>query len=173
MRTTITPLGPKTFPMNSFLRRVILACLLTAWTLPALAQTGTELTGKYYDTATFTTLKTTRTDATVDFNWGTTIPSGTALTSADTYSVVWSGRLEPEFSELYTFYLTIDDGARLWVDDQCLVSRTFYQAQEEVRGQIRLKAGHRVNIRIEYIENTGNAKVKLEWASASQPRQIP
>ncbi len=138
----------------------------------AAAQTGTGLTGKYYDTESFGTLKTTRTDATVDFNWGTALPSGTALTSADTFSVVWSGRIEPEFSELYTFYLTVDDGARLWIDDQCLVARTFYQAPEELRAQIRLKAGHRVNIRLEYIENSGTAKAKLEWASASQPRQV-
>ncbi len=172
MRTTITPLGPKTFPMNSFLRRLILACLLPVWTLPAFAQSGTGLTGKYYDTESFGTLKTTRTDATVDFNWGTAVPSGTALTSADTFSVVWSGRIEPEFSELYTFYLTVDDGARLWIDDQCLVARTFYQAPEELRAQIRLKAGHRVNIRVEYIESSGTAKAKLEWASTSQPRQV-
>jgi hypothetical protein len=129
----------------------------------ASAQSGTGLTGKYFDTDAFGTLKTTPTDATVDFNLGTAIPSGTSPTSADTFSVVWSGRIEPEFSELYTFHLTVDDGARLWIDDQCLVARTVYQAQEELRGQIRLKAGHRVNIRIEYIEKTGAAKAKLEF----------
>ena len=150
----------------------LMACPWLLSCATASAQTGTGLTGKYYDTDAFTSLKTTRTDATVDFDWGTGTPSGTALTSADTFSIVWSGRIEPEFSELYTFYLTIDNGARLWIDDQCLVSRMLYQPSQEVRAQIRLKAGHRVNIRIEYYESTGGAKAKLEWASASQARQV-
>jgi hypothetical protein len=64
---------------------------------------GTGLTGQYYDTATFRTLKTTRTDAAVNFSFGTAIPSGTTITNADTSSSAWSGQVEPEFSGLYTF----------------------------------------------------------------------
>ena len=41
-------------------------------------------------------------------------------------SHVWAGQIEPEFSQLYTFYVTADDGARLWVNDQLVVTRTFY-----------------------------------------------
>jgi autotransporter-associated beta strand protein len=138
----------------------------------ALAQTGTGLTGKYYDNTTFTTAVTTRTDASLNFDFGTAIPSGTAITAADTYSVAWSGRIEAQYSELYTFTVTADDGARLWVDDQLIVQRTFFQGSGELRGQIRLKAGHRTNIRVELIQNTGAAKLKLEWASPSQIKQV-
>ncbi len=138
----------------------------------ASAQTGTGLTAKYYDTDTFGTLKTTRTDATVNFNFGTAIPSGTAITAATTYSIAWSGQIEPQYSELYTFTITADDGARLWVDDQLIVGRTFHQSPGELRGQIRLKAGKRVNLRLEYTQGSGNASVKLEWASASQTKQV-
>jgi len=130
------------------------------------------LTGQYYDTAAFGTLKTTRTDATVNFDWGTAIPAGTALTSADTFSVAWTGQLEPEFSQLYTFYVTADDGARLWVNDQLLVTRTFYAAPSEMRGQALLAAGERVNIRLEFIEQSGNAKAKLEWSCAARAREV-
>ena len=150
----------------------ILATLLLLACGAALAQTGTGLTGKYYDTETFGTLKTTRTDASINFNFGTAIPSGTAITAATTYSIAWSGQIEPQYSELYTFTVTADDGARLWVDDQMIVGRTFYQSPGELRGQIRLKAGHRVNLRLEYIQQTGNASVKLEWTSASQTKQV-
>jgi autotransporter-associated beta strand protein len=149
------------------------AILYFLWSCATVfAQSGTGLTGKYYDNSDFTSLKTTRTDATVDFNWGSAIPSGTALTSADTFSVAWSGQIEPQFSELYTFHFSADDTGRLWVNDQLIVARTVYQSPIEMRGQIRLKAGHKVNIRIEYQENTGNTQAKLEWSSASQPRQV-
>jgi autotransporter-associated beta strand protein len=133
---------------------------------------GTGLTGQYYDTGTFGTLKTTRTDTAVNFSFGTAIPSGTTITNADTFSIAWSGQVEPEFSELYTFYVTADDGAQLWVNDQMIASRTFTAAGPEMRGQVNLKAGKRVNVRLEYIEQTGSASVKLEWSSASRPREV-
>jgi autotransporter-associated beta strand protein len=136
------------------------------------ADAANGLTGYYYDTAAFGTLKTTRTDAAVNFDWGTAVPAGTALTSGDTFSVAWSGQLEPEFSELFTFYVTADEGARLWVNDQLLVARTVSAAFPEMRGQARLQAGERVNVRLEYMEQTGSAKVKLEWSCASRAREV-
>lgn len=154
----------------NLVRSAILYFLLSCVTV--FAQSGTGLTGKYYDNADFTSLKTTRTDATLDFNWGSAIPSGTALTSADTFSVAWSGQIEPEFSELYTFHFSADDTGRLWINDELIVARSIYQSPIEMRGQIRLKAGHKVNIRVEYTENTGNTRAKLEWSSASLPRQL-
>jgi autotransporter-associated beta strand protein len=151
-------------------------CLITfpwlLFTAVSNAQTGTGLTGKYYDTETFGTLVTTRTDASINFNFASAIPAGTAITAATTYSVAWSGQIEPAYSELYTFFVTVDDGARLWVDDQLIVQRTYYQAPGELRGQIRLKAGHRVNVRLEFIQQGGPASAKLEWASASQTKQV-
>ncbi|MBK8038650.1 MAG: autotransporter-associated beta strand repeat-containing protein [Verrucomicrobiaceae bacterium] len=133
---------------------------------------GTGLTGQYYDTATFTTLKTTRTDTAVNFNFSSGIPAGTAITNADTFSIAWSGQIEPEFSGLYTFYVSADDGARLWVNDQMIASRTFFTTPTEMRGQVQLTAGKRVNIRLEYIEHTGGASVKLEWSCASRAREV-
>ncbi len=146
--------------------------LLIFLTTSALAQTGTGLTGKYYDATDFVTAVTTRTDASINFNFGAAIPSGTAITAATTYSIAWSGQIEAGYSELYTFFVTADDAARLWVDDQLIVQRTFFQGTGEMRGQIRMKAGHRVNVRLEFIQQTGNASVKLEWASASQIKQV-
>lgn len=152
------------------IRLLVLACLWVP--VLVLAQSGTGLTGQYYDTATFTTLKTTRTDATVDFSFGTSIPSGTSITSADTFSIAWSGQVEPEFSGLYTFYVTADDGARLWVNDQMVTSRTFLTVPAEMRGQVRLTAGQRVNLRLEYTEQTEGASVKLEWSCALRAREV-
>jgi autotransporter-associated beta strand protein len=138
----------------------------------ASAQTGTGLTGQYYDTNAFTTLLTTRNDAEVNFNWGTAIPAGTALTNADTFSVIWTGQIEPQFTETYTFLITADDSATLWVDDQVVAHRAFPQSSAPITGQIKLKAGQKVNIRIEYTEQTSNAFMKLEWASQSRTREV-
>jgi autotransporter-associated beta strand protein len=149
----------------------LIALYLCLAVVSAFSQ-GTGLTGQYYDTATFGTLKTTRTDAAVNFSFGTAIPSGTTITNADTFSVAWSGQVEPEFTALYTFYVTAGDGARLWVNDQLIASRNFAAAGPEMRGQVNLKAGQRVNVRLEYIEQTGSASVKLEWSCASRAREV-
>jgi len=152
----------------------IAACMPLAATTVFLAlclDAAGGLTGAYYDTAAFGTLKTTRVDATVNFDWGTGTPSGTALTNGDTFSVIWTGQIEPEFTELYTFYVTADDDARLWIDDRLVTLRTFSSARD-FRGQIALRAGACVNIRLEYVEQTGSAKVRLEWSSASRAREV-
>ena len=41
---------------------------------------------------------------------------------ADTFSVRWQGRVEPRFTEDYTFYVKADDGVRLWVNGELLVN---------------------------------------------------
>ena len=147
-----------------------MACLALALAAAASLGQGTGLTGQYFENSDFTSLATTRVDTNVNFNWGTGLPAGTAITNADTFAVAWSGQLEPEYSELYTFYVTADDTAKLWLDDQVIVGRTFLGG--ELRGQMRLKAGHRVNLRLEYTENTGHASVKLEWDSPSRTREV-
>lgn len=155
-----------------FLAAAILPLLAILCISAVSAQTGTGLTGRYHDTSTFTTLLTTRTDATVNFNWITSIPSGTALTHSDTFSVIWTGQIEPAFSENYTFLITADDSATLWIDDELVTHRGFFQSGVPSTGQIRLEAGKRVNIRLEYVEQTGNASIRLEWASPSRPREV-
>ena len=146
--------------------------LALALVTAASAQTGTGLTGQYYDTSSFGSLLTTRTDAGVHFAWGTAIPSGTALTNADTFSVIWNGQIEPEFTENHTFFITADDSATLWVNDQVVAHRAFPQGSAPITGQIKLEAGKKVNIRVEYIEQTSSAFMKLEWSSPSRARHV-
>jgi autotransporter-associated beta strand protein len=131
---------------------------------------GEGLTGQYYDAADLTTLKATRVDATVNFDWGTTSPaSGVANT---TYSVRWSGAVVPQFSEMHTFTVTADDGVRLWVDNELIVTSWATQDAKAVTGQIPLRAGVATPITMEYFQNTGTASVKLEWSSPSLPLQV-
>ncbi len=155
------------------LRPAVLPALLSILLAPALHVhgAGTGLSADYYDNADFTTRKFTRVDAAVDFDWGAGSPSNTI--AADSFSVRWYGQLEPEFTETYRFHVEADDGARLWVNDRLLAARTVRSAGvPEISSTIPLTAGQRVNFRLEYIENTGNARVRLSWSCPSQPRQV-
>ncbi|MDQ6631794.1 MAG: PQQ-dependent sugar dehydrogenase, partial [Verrucomicrobiota bacterium] len=77
---------------------------------------GDGLTAQYFDNSDLTNLKIIRTNATVDFNWGTNSPD--PLIGPDTFSARWTGQVQPQSSETYTFSTVTDDGVRLWVDNQ-------------------------------------------------------
>ncbi|MFM7245650.1 MAG: PA14 domain-containing protein, partial [Planctomycetaceae bacterium] len=131
---------------------------------------GEGLTGQYFDAADLTLPNLTRIDPTVNFAWGTAAPA--AGIAATTYSVRWTGAVVPRQSEMHTFTLTADDGVRLWVNDELIVTNWVAQDAKPVSGQIALRAGVAVPIKVEYFQNTGSASVRLEWATPSTPREV-
>ncbi|MGF1938233.1 MAG: PA14 domain-containing protein [Nostoc sp. ChiQUE02] len=138
--------------------------------VPAVVGNGNGLKGEYYDNIDFINLKQTRTDATVNFNWGSGSPD--PLIGADTFSVRWTGQVQAEYSETYKFYTTSDDGVRLWVNDQLLIDKFVLQSATEYSGAIALVAGQKYNIKVEYFENQYDAVSQLAWSSASQTKEI-
>jgi hypothetical protein len=135
------------------------------------AGTGSGLRGDYYDNADFTAFKLTRTDATVNFNWGSGSPS--TVMGADTFSVRWTGQVMAQFTETYTFYTTSDDGVRLWVNNQPIINNWTDHGPTENSGTIALTAGRWVEIKMEFYENGGGAVATLSWSSPSRPKEIP
>ena len=131
---------------------------------------GTGLRGVYYSNMDFTGTSMTRTDAAVNFNWGTGGPSSTIGT--DTFSVRWTGRVQAEKTERYTFYTRTDDGVRLWVNGQLLIDRWVPQSATEWSGSIDLRVGQMYTIRMEYFERFGNALAELRWSSPTTPKQV-
>lgn len=130
---------------------------------------GTGLKGEYFAGMNLTNLKLTRTDATVNFTWTGAPASGVP---SDQFSVRWTGQIEAKYSETYTFYTVSDDGVRLWVNGQLLIDNWTDHAVDEDRGQIKLVAGQKYDIRIEFYDNTEEAIARLLWSSPSQPKQV-
>ena len=86
----------------------------TATFAPTQSGTGNGLSAVYYDNQNFTGATVSRVDPTVNFDWGTGSPAPGI--GADTFSVRWTGQVQAQFSQTYTFYTTSDDGVRLWVN---------------------------------------------------------
>ena len=149
-----------------------LDAILTVGTLG----TGTGLTGDYYTSATdgvnnFVGAPTlTRTDATVNFDWGTGSPD--PLITADNFMARWHGKVQLFYSQTYTFTTRTDDGARLWVNGQRVVDSWIPQSATDRSGTIALNANQKYDMVFEYYENTGSALAQLSWASANQAKQI-
>jgi hypothetical protein len=131
---------------------------------------GTGLKGEYYDQIDFTDLKVTRTDATVNFNLGEGSPDPSI--DPETFSVRWTGQVQPQFSETYTLYTVSDDGVRLTVNGQVVVDNLTIHPATEDSGTITLAAGQKYDIRLEYYENTFDAVIQLLWSSPSQAKEV-
>jgi len=131
---------------------------------------GTGLTGNYYSDVNLGTLALTRVDPTVNFDWGNGSP-GTGVPN-NNFSVRWTGSVQPQFTQAYTFYTVTDDGVRLWVNDVLLIDKWVPQNSIENSGTISLNAGQLYSIRMEYYDGTRNAVAKLSWSSLSIPKAI-
>jgi hypothetical protein len=135
--------------------------------------TGTGLRGDYYTTQalTFTNGPTlTRIDTNVDFNFGAGSPD--PAISVDHFTARWTGKLQPLYSQNYTFSTRSDDGSRLWVNGQLLVDRWVNQSVTETAGPpLALIAGQQYDVVMEYFENTSTAEAHLIWSSPSQIKQ--
>ncbi|MDQ3814732.1 MAG: PQQ-dependent sugar dehydrogenase, partial [Armatimonadota bacterium] len=136
---------------------------------PLGAGNGTGLTGTYYDNQDFTGTTLTRVDPQVLFDWGEASPAPSL--GADTFSVRWTGQVQAQVSETYTFYSRSDDGVRLWVNNQLLIDNWTDHAVEENSGTIQLTAGVRYAIKMEFYEGGGEAVAQLLWSSPSTPKQ--
>jgi hypothetical protein len=146
------------------------------WLMPSGLNSG--LKGEYYTYLVagnpppnpWETLVLTRTDLTVDFEWGDFSPD--PLITNDNFAVRWTGTVIPRYSETYTFTTRTDDGGRLYVNNQLVVDAFYDQGPTDHSGTISLQAETPYPIRMEYYERGGGAVAHLSWQSASQALQI-
>jgi hypothetical protein len=131
---------------------------------------GTGLRADIYDNMDFTGTTLTRIDPTVNFDWGTGSPD--PAIGVDSFSVRWTGMVQPRYTDLYTFTTTSDDGVRLWVNGQLIIDHWVDQSPTDWTGSIQLTAGQLYTIRMDYYENGGGAAAKLSWASPYVPQEI-
>jgi hypothetical protein len=133
--------------------------------------TGTGLRGDYFDNPDLTVLRLRRTDQTVSFVW----PDGSSPDPAVaplSYSVRWTGQVQPRYGGWTTFYVVSDDGARLFVDDKLVIDDWASHAAAEDLGSANLVAGQKHNLRLEYFQTNGTGQVQLRWGGACQPKEI-
>ena len=132
--------------------------------------TGTGLAATYFDNIDLTGATVARTDTVVDFNWGAGAP--TPAIAADTFSARWAGQVQAQFSEFYTFSTLSDDGVRLWVNGQSVLTNWTNHGPTEDTGTIALIAGQKYDLTMEYFESGGGAVAALSWASPSTSKRI-
>ncbi|MBI4362498.1 MAG: hypothetical protein HY558_04920, partial [Euryarchaeota archaeon] len=142
------------------------------------ATTG-GLTGKYFDRTNggdvtddeYVAATCRVISPTVNINIGDVAPSECSGVGNNDFNVRWTGRVYADCDASYTFYVTTDDGARLWVDGSRLVNSWTDQGATTYSGSITLTTGWH-DIRMDSYENGGDYRAQLEYASSCFSRAI-
>lgn len=124
----------------------------------------------------------TRIDPEINFDWVRNSP-GKPI-SEDNFTATWTGFIQPRYSEEYLFEAQADDGIRIWIDGKLLVNKWVADASgtqsnvmeaekgKSEAGHIRLEAGKKYSLKVEYFETKQNAHAYFWWSSSSQPKEI-
>ena len=100
-----------------------------------------------------------RDESAIDHDWGGGAPH--ALVGDDNFSARWSRTVD--FSAgTYRFTATMDDGMRVWIDDQLLID-AWADSQVRTLQADRALSGGEHRIRVEYYEAGGMAVAKFSW----------
>ena len=110
-----------------------------------------------------------RQDPDINFNWGTGPPAPGF--PGNNFSVRWQRTVDFEPTN-YRFYLTVNDGARLWVDNQLLIDEWRDGETREVTADLAIASGPH-ELRVEYYKSTGEGAVRLRWEKATTATVTP
>jgi hypothetical protein len=100
-----------------------------------------------------------RNDPAINFDWGEESPSGGL--PRDQFSVRWTRHI-PFDAGTYRFHIFVDDGIRLWIDDQLIVDAWYDHSLHELTADHPLTQGDHI-VRLEYYENKFKAQVSIWW----------
>ena len=134
---------------------------------------GSGLKGEYFQGRTFEQYIFTRSDPNIQFNWPPGDSPNPRLPFGSDYSIRWTGKIMPKFSENYTFYVAADDGVRLWINHKLIIDDWTLHPGVEYQGQVPMEAGKQFDIRVDYFNGAPpHALAYLYWESASQPKEF-
>ena len=177
---TNTPLPPLAFPTFPPLPTGGPATLLPVATLVGLptltprevTPTPDTLAGDVWDATYFNNRFLSgapllhRGEPTINLNWGRGSPAPEI--QPDNFSAVFQKWVNFETSDNYVFTLSMDDGARFYIDNVLVIGDQWFEGGYRVIETNRFLRRGQHRLRVEYFEATGYAAINLTW----QPRYL-
>jgi hypothetical protein len=108
-------------------------------------------------------------------DWGEGRPPG--ICKGDWFNVRWYGKIQPRYSQTYTFYGIVDDGMVVKINGRQIsagreIEWPRYKEIPYPTDTITLQAGQLYDISVDVKEDRGHVRAFFYWESASQPREI-
>ena len=175
--------GPFTLTSNAVVQAVAIApgsvnsaVASASFMNTAAAGNGTGLLAQYFTNATSVSpfngspvLVTT--NSTVNFSSITNWPG--TLVGTTNFTVRWTGSVQAQFNETYSFITTADDGARLYLNGQLLIDDWADKTNATSKtNSVSLVAQQYYSIELDYYQKTNSASVALSWSSPSTPFNV-
>ncbi|WP_238654283.1 fibronectin type III domain-containing protein [Paenibacillus piscarius] len=127
------------------------------------------LKAEYYSNNDFTGKKAVKVDDSISLSGQPLL--GVPGIADQRFSVRWTGQIQPNYTDQYTFSVRTSGGVRLWVNDQLLVDA--WTAKQHVeQGTAMLEAGKKYDLKMEYANDMGNPQASLLWESEQQLREV-
>jgi chitodextrinase len=125
----------------------------------------------YYDNISRTGTKVAQIEETIDVDFGAGEPAaGIAPTN---YAVRWQGRIKARAGGKYTFALTHDDQAILYINGKRILGGgNNTNAGREDTATIALRKNQLYSIRVDYLHFNGDAKVQLAWDGPGFEKEV-
>ena len=128
---------------------------------------GDGLRAEYFSDPDFKEPAFTRIDKTVDFDWANRGPQNNeSKVEGWTFSVRWSGQLIAPENGTYGISTVSDDGVRVFIDNKPVIVHWNRHGVAYDEASVTLTKGSH-DIRVEYFEAWGEAKMKLFWDTPS------
>jgi beta-glucosidase len=102
-----------------------------------------------------------RSDAVINFSWTLYGPDPSLTT--DWYSARWTGKIIGKVSGTCKIGIEGNDGYRLYIGDKLLIDNWVKKSYGTRLADFSFSQGKEYDIRLEYFESTGNARLKLIW----------
>jgi hypothetical protein len=93
------------------------------------------------------------------------------LTRDEYAGLLYTGYIKAPADGLYDFYLSSDDGSKLWIDGQPVIDHDGLHSNTEKSGKIALKKGNHT-FKLAYIQDKSTKALKLEYSIGQQGRQL-
>jgi hypothetical protein len=137
---------------------------------PSLWGTGTGLKAEYFSTD-FKTLLLSRIEPNVNlFDLTHPSPHYAVPTS---FAARWTGKIQPQYSEAYAFYVTAGGGVKLSINGKSLIDKWVERYPGEIKtSTILLTAGQLYDLKLEFFNADDRSGCTLEWSSPSLKREF-
>ncbi|MDE5417378.1 glycoside hydrolase family 3 C-terminal domain-containing protein [Labilibaculum sp. DW002] len=122
---------------------------------------GKGLYAEYYDDKFLEGTPQTRTDKVVNFDPVNQPPD--PYTNYKHKSIRWTGYIAPNITGDYKIGVNSDDGIRLWLNDELVVDEWHNRGTTTDQVDIKMEAGKKYAIKLEYFDNGGDAICQLLW----------
>lgn len=139
-----------------------------AWSPTLALSGGGGLRGKYFrGKKSKETVEIDRIDPVLDFNWGDKSPG--KRIPRDQFRISWEGSLFPPVDGDYVFEAEADDIFTLWLNDDRVLEANNGIATSK---KVTLKAGKKISVRADFLEEWGKAHMTLRWKKPNGPVEL-